>query len=273
MARSTSGEGVLERAVRILEVFDGDTAVASITDIATRADLPLSTASRLVDELIGHGFLLRDNQRRVRIGIRLWELGCRASPTSALRDAAMPFLQQLHAAIGQDVQIGILESHDVLFIERLSTTGSVRSVTCVGSRLPLHASASGLALLAFAPTQLQHRILSGPLIDLTNETVTDRGRLCVMLAEIRRVGFVVAPGFVDPEATAIAVPIKDARGNVIAALSAVLPRDSHASRRIPALLSGAERIRGALVRGSFPQLPTTRLDFGGEGIGARNASA
>lgn len=256
MARSTSGEGVLERAVRILEVFDADTAVASLTDIAARADLPLSTTSRLVDELIGHGLLRRDNKRRVHIGIRLWELGCRASPTAALRDAAMPSLQRLHASIGHHVQLGIRDKHDVLFIERLSVPGSVRNLTCVGKRLPLHVSSAGLVLLAFASAELQHQVLNGPLLRLTDETATDTQRLCAMLTEIRRVGFTVCPGFVAPEATGLAVPIRDGTGNVIAALSTIVPRHTHAIRRIPALIATSERIRIALTQQPQPRRST-----------------
>ncbi|WP_067144080.1 IclR family transcriptional regulator [Mycobacterium sp. 1245852.3] len=260
MARSTSGEGVLERAVRILEVFDGDTAMASVTDIATKAGLPLSTASRLVDELIGHGLLRRDHQRRVHIGIRLWELGCRASLTHDLLDAAMPSLQQLHSAIGHHVQIGILETHEVLFIERLSAPGGVRNLARVGGRLPLHASASGLVLLAYAPTELQHRIVNRPLPRLADQTVTDPKLLCVILAEIRRIGYAACPASVNAEATGFAVPIKDAAGTVIAALSVVVPRGTPASRCIPALLAAADRIRGAITR---PAVAAVAVDTNG----------
>ncbi len=110
MARSTSGESVLERAVRILEVFDADHITVTITDIAERAGLPLSTASRLVDDLVGLGLLRRDEGRRVRIGVRLWELASRASPTLGLREAAMPFLEDVHAIVGHHVQLGVLDA-------------------------------------------------------------------------------------------------------------------------------------------------------------------
>ncbi|GAB34536.1 putative IclR family transcriptional regulator [Gordonia otitidis NBRC 100426] len=60
MARSSAGESVLTRAVRILEVFDPDNVAIPLGVIAEQADLPLSTASRLVDELVAHGLLRRD---------------------------------------------------------------------------------------------------------------------------------------------------------------------------------------------------------------------
>ncbi|UAL31149.1 helix-turn-helix domain-containing protein [Nocardioides rotundus] len=82
MARSASGESVLERVVRILDAFGPDSPALQISQIASRAQLPLSTTSRLVDKLVRQGLLRRDGQRRIRVGVRLWELGQRASPPS-----------------------------------------------------------------------------------------------------------------------------------------------------------------------------------------------
>src|SRR6202042_390560 len=91
MARSATGESVLSRAVRIFEAFTPDETVLSVTQIARRARLHLATASRLVAELEAHGLLAREPDRRVRVGVRLWELALRASPALSLREAAMPF--------------------------------------------------------------------------------------------------------------------------------------------------------------------------------------
>jgi DNA-binding IclR family transcriptional regulator len=167
MARSTSGESVLSRLVRILEAFDSDTPAVTVTELARRADLPLATASRLVNELIGYGWLRRDNQRRVRIGVRLWELASRASPTLGLREAAMPVMQDLHAVVGHHVQLAVLQHREVLYVERLSTPGAVRNLSRFAGRLPLHATAPGLVLLAHAPVEIQESVLSGPLTVFT----------------------------------------------------------------------------------------------------------
>src|SRR5258708_35143909 len=125
MARSGSGESVLQRAVRILEVFGPDSTSVSIGDIAKRADLPLSTASRLVGEMIQHGLLRRDSARRVRIGIRVWELASRAAPTRGLRDAAMPFMEDLHAGVGHHGQFAGREGVGGVIVERLSAPRAV----------------------------------------------------------------------------------------------------------------------------------------------------
>lgn len=255
MARSNTGESVLERAVRILEAFDPDNTAVSVSDIAQRASLPLSTASRLIEDMVAHGLLRRDANRRIRIGVRLWELASRASPTRGLRDAAMPFMEDVHAVIGHHVQIGVLQNEDVLFIERLSAPGAVINVTRIAGRLPLHASSSGLVLLAHAPPALQDRVLGQPLIAYSDATITDPKRLRGLLAEIRLTGTAVCPGFIHPAATGIAVPIRNSSDTVVAALSAIVPRDEGATSHVRALLAAAHGIRREL---GSPLLPMRR---------------
>src|SRR3954469_6427776 len=120
MAKRAQGESVLSRVVRIFETFGPDTPALRVTDIERRAELHVATASRLVDELVGAGWLRPDPDRRIRVGVRLWELASRASPTLGLREAAMPFMEDLHAVVGHHTQLAVLEDREVLFVERLS---------------------------------------------------------------------------------------------------------------------------------------------------------
>ena len=115
---------MLSRAVRIFEAFSPDETVLGVSEIARRSGLHLATASRLVAELTAHGLLARDEDRRVRIGVRMWELALRASPTRGLRDTAMPFMEDAHAVIGHHVQLGLLDGDQVIFAERLSAPGA-----------------------------------------------------------------------------------------------------------------------------------------------------
>src|SRR3954447_786369 len=172
MPRVATGESVLSRAVRIFEAFGAAQPDLTVTEIARRTGLHVATASRLVAELVGHGLLARRADGRVRIGVRMWELAQRASPTLSLREAAMPFLEDLHAVVGHHVQVGVLDGDEVLFLERLSAPGAVINYTRIAGRLPLHASSSGLVLTAFGPTELQERILARPLRRFTPHTLT-----------------------------------------------------------------------------------------------------
>ncbi|MEJ2860227.1 IclR family transcriptional regulator [Actinomycetospora flava] len=247
MARSTSGESVLERVVRILEAFTPSDRALTVGEVSRRAGLPAATGSRMVAEMVAHGLLTRDADRRVRVGTRLWELASRASPTLSLRELAMPVLEELHALVGHHAQLGVLDGEQVLFVERLSAEQAVINYTRIAARLPLHASSSGLVLLAHAPPELQERVLAGPLARFTPSTPTDPGELRRRLATIRRDGFVVCCGYLHPEATGIAVPVRDEHRQVAAAVSVIVPNDELARDRVAPLAAAARRIEQRLA--------------------------
>jgi DNA-binding IclR family transcriptional regulator len=238
---------VLERVVRILEAFTPETPALQVSEVARRAGLPLATASRLVAELVEHGLLARDADRQVRVGTRLWELGLRASPTLSLRETAMPVMEQLQNVVGHHTQLGVLDGDEVLFVERLSAEHAVINITRIAARLPLHASSSGLVLLAYGSSVLQERVLATPRHRYTPATVVAPGPLRALLAEVRKQGFVVCPGFIHPDATGIAVPVRTADRQVVAALSIVVPNDDRARGHLATLTAAARRIERRLA--------------------------
>ncbi len=237
---------MLARAVRILEAFTPDEPALPVSEVARRSGLHVATASRLIAELVGHGLLARQPDGRVRVGVRMWELGQRASPTLSLREAAMPFLGDLHAVIGHHVQLGVRDGDEVLFVERLSAPHAVINYTRIAGRLPLHASSSGLVLLAHAPREVQERVLALPMERYTPHTVTAPDALRALLADVRRQGVALCPGYVHEDACGIAVPLRDGRGNVVAALSAIVPNDGQAYAQVPVLLAAARGISRVL---------------------------
>jgi DNA-binding IclR family transcriptional regulator len=183
----------------------------------------------------------------VRIGVRLWELASRAAPTRGLRETALPFLEDLHAIVGHHAQLAILDGVDVLFVERLSAQDAVVNYSRVAGRLPLHASSSGLVLLASATPELRERVLASPLARYTDKTIIDPAVLRRVLAEVRRQGFAFNPGHVHPEATGIAAPIFDTSGGVVAAVSAIVPNAPGARSSIGVLQATARGITRAIL--------------------------
>jgi DNA-binding IclR family transcriptional regulator len=241
MPRVRTGESVVSRVVRVLEAFTPDDPALSVNEIARRSGLPVATASRLVAELSAHGLLVRSDGA-VRVGVRMWELAQRASPTLSLREAAMPFLEDLHAVIGQHVQLGVLDGDEVLFIERMSAPNAVINYTRIAGRLALHASSSGLVLLAHASGEQQERVLAAPLRRFTPRTPTRPAVVREMLADVRRQGYALCPGFFHLDAAGVAVPVRDGSGAVVAAIAAVVPNDGNAYLHVPALMAAARGI-------------------------------
>ncbi|MEU1346780.1 IclR family transcriptional regulator [Streptomyces sp. NPDC005775] len=244
--RTQSGESVLARAVRIFEAFTPEEPALTVSEISRRAGLHMATASRLVAELVSHEVLTRDADRRVRIGLHMWELVTRASPALSLRDTAMPFMEGVHDVVGHHVQLGVLDGEEVLFLERLSTPGAVINYTRIAGRLPLHASSSGLVLLAHGPAGLRERILTEPLHRYTANTPTDAPRLRAVLADVRQHGYARCPGYVHPDALGIAAPVRDAQGHVVATLSVIVPNEDGATSVVPVVRTAARGLSRAL---------------------------
>jgi len=199
MANSGSGDSMVERVVRILGAFDRGHTDLSPSEVARRAGLPMSSAHRIVGDLLRTGLLERDLEGRVRIGMRLWELTTRGS--RAL----------------------VLDEDEVLVIEQLSAPDAVSNVTTVAGRLPLHASSSGLVLLAFGRQTLRNRILARPLPPVGPSTITDAAALGRRLDAVRRDGYAILAGSIESVATGISVPVADRAGTTVAVLSAVVP--------------------------------------------------
>ena len=250
MPRVHTGESVLARGARIIEAFEHDERTLSVTEIARRSGLHVATASRLIEELVGVGWLERVG-RRVSIGVRLWEVASRASPAVGLREAAMPFMEDLHAVVAQHTQLAVREGTEVLFLERLSTPGAAINYTRIAGRLPLHASSSGLVLLAHAPTEVQNAVLDAPMEVFTDMTIRTPRQLRIALAQVRRQGYALCAGHIFPETTGVAVPIRGRGNAIVAALALVVPNDDKAYLQIPVLRAtarGISRVIGAPVR-------------------------
>jgi len=237
---------VLSRAVRIFDSFSAEDKELPVSEIARRTGLHVATASRLIAELVSLGLLERGPDREVRVGVRMWELASRASLTLSLREAAMPFLEDLHAVVGQHAQLGVRDGDDVIFLERLSARDAVVNYSRIAGRLPLHISSSGLVLLAYGTEELRERILAGPLERCTAATITTPDRLRATLAEVRRQGYVITHGHVHDDAAGVAVPVRNGLQEVVAALSVIVPNDGRAPAQVPALLAAARGITRSL---------------------------
>jgi DNA-binding IclR family transcriptional regulator len=216
------GPTVTGRVAGVLGAFGSEHSAMTLSELSRRTRLPLTTAHRLVGELTRHGLLERDADQRYRIGLRLWEIASTASRAVDLREAALPFLQELYAATRENVQMAVLDDVEVVFLERLSGPESVHIVTRPGSRLPVHASGVGLVLLAHAPIEVQDEVLARPLVRFTRYTVTDARRLRRVLADVRRHGYAISDRQIEPISVSVAAPVRDRAHRVVAAVSVVV---------------------------------------------------
>ncbi|WP_211880233.1 IclR family transcriptional regulator [Pseudarthrobacter albicanus] len=247
MANSASGESIIGRFVKIVSAFDNRHKSMSVAELGRRTGLPVTTTYRLVNDLLLERLLEREPGGDVHIGTRMWELVSRGSKMLGVREAALPFMEDVQAVVQHSTTLGILDSDEVLYIERIGSAGTIVDITKIAGRLPVHATSSGLVLLANSPAAYQEIILSRPLTKYTETTLTDPAVLRRHLAEIRQRGFAAMPGVIVPESSGIAVPVFGPDNTVVAALSVVVPRnEDNTAARVPVLMAAARGISRAL---------------------------
>lgn len=237
------------KLLAVLDAFDAGHRELTLSEVARRAGLPVSTAHRLVTDLVRWGGLERGGDGRLRVGLHVWELGTLAPRGLGLREAAMPSMGDLYEATRENVQLAVRDGLEVVFVERIAGRHAVPVLTRVGLRFPMSATGVGLVLLAFAPPEVQEQALSTPLERFTPLTVVDPGRLRRMLADVRATGVAVSDRQVTMDALSVAAPVRGRAGAVVAALSVVVDAAGADPRTLaPAVRTAAAAISRALGR-------------------------
>lgn len=202
MGNTTSGVGVLDKAVTILEAtLDG----ASLAELVERSGLPRATAHRLAQALEVHRLLIRDESGRWRPGPRLAEFA-QAAP-DVLLTAAAPVLAALRDATGESAQLYLRRADERICVAAAERASGLRDTVPVGAALPLTAGSGAQVLLAWSPPESVLPLL--PRCRFTART----------LAEVRRRGWAASVAEREPGVASVSAPVRDTVGRVIAAVS------------------------------------------------------
>jgi hypothetical protein len=161
-----------------------------------------------------------------------------------------PILDELALTTRENALLVVREDLHSVCIAMRESPQPLRLFAQVGRHVPLHAGGAPKVLLAFAPEEVRRAIVEGPLEGFTSTSITDRDKLARTLAEIRRAGFTLSIGELDPDVFSMAAPVRDFTGDVVAALSVAGPlsRLTAAERRRfrKVILDAAERLSGEL---------------------------
>lgn len=220
------GRSVSSRLWDLLLAFGPNHTELSLADLVRRTGMPHATARRLALELVEVGALERTYDNRFAIGLRLWRLGTLAPRAEVLRNAAQPFVEDLHTALRQHVQLAVLQGDKAVIIERVSAVNAVDLESQLGGQLPLHCSGVGKVLLSHSSPEFVEQILAGRLQRFTSKTIVDPAVLRKELASCRATGTVVVKEELSEGAESVATRIVDERGMVVAALSVVVAAGS-----------------------------------------------
>ncbi|WP_327089976.1 IclR family transcriptional regulator [Nonomuraea sp. NBC_01738] len=224
-------ETVTSKALAILGAFTPEHPQLTLTEVARRTGLPLSTAHRLVGELLAWQALGRAPDGRLRIGLRLWELG-QLAPAKLL-DLARPWLQELFSVTGENVHLAVRDGLEVLYVDKVYGRRAVPIVSRTGGRLPMHPTGVGKALLAHEPRWFVDAYLARALERPTQHTLVEPGRLARELGVVRAQGFALTFEEMTLGSCSAAVPVL-VEGRPIAAVGIVLA--SRRGRELPRLV-------------------------------------
>lgn len=214
-APSNEAISVIDRVTLVLECFRPDDRRLGVSELARRANLPKSTVSRLVSELVEHRYLERDGAG-VRLGLRLFELGELAAQPNALRSLALEVMVDLRDATGESVHLVVLDGADVLCLGVLHARNAPKTVPRVGGRSAAYVSAAGRVLLAFVGPDAGAGVTRAALPDtLPPAALLDE------LAVIRERGVAFDVESVTARVTGVAGAILTAENTPIAAIAAM----------------------------------------------------
>ncbi|MFD1149561.1 IclR family transcriptional regulator [Saccharothrix hoggarensis] len=242
----TPPKSLLERAFSLLAAFTVDRPALTLSELSRHSGLPLNTTHRLVASLAGLRALDRTADGRYAVGLRLLELGALSPGSLDLRDRAVPFLEDLYEVTRHNVQPAVRDGTDVVYVERISARDAVNVVTRVGSRMPLPCTGVGLVLLAAAPVAVQEAVLSAPLKRFTPMTITSAGALREALARVRRDGHAISDRQLEMITYSVAAPVRGPEGDVVAAVSVVVPTGTRTDSVVPAVRTCGLAISRAL---------------------------
>lgn len=252
---STPGRSVTAKVLALLASFTQETPELTLSQLARRAGISLPTAHRRAAELVDWGALEQGADGRYRIGLRLWETASLAPRGLGLREAAMPFLEDLYEITRENVHLAVREGTELVFVERIAGRDAVPVHTRVGGRFALHATGVGLVLLAHGPVEVQTEVLDGVLQRYSTKTITDPSVLRGKLADIRNGGFAISDGQVTTDAVSVAAPIRGVDGTVVASVSLVVRAGESAPMTlVPVVRSAARAISRTLASGT-PSIP------------------
>lgn len=240
-----AGRSTIDRLLTLLDALD--VRKLTLTDIAERSQIPVTTASRILATLERWGGVERDEDGTYQVGFRLWEVGSRASAASVVREAARPPLADLAHLAGESAQVAVLDRGSALVIECVQDQRAAPIATRIGRRLPLHATAVGRVLLAHADPSFQRTVLAGSLPRFTAYTQVMPGRLAAELHHVRQEGISLLCEELTVGHCSLAAPVRDGEGRVVAAVGLVLRTRPSISQLEPTVRRAAQRIEARLV--------------------------
>ena len=210
----------LARGLAVIGAFSGQAQSQTIAQLSQKTGIPRAAVRRCLYTLAKLGFVV-GNERHFSLQPKILTLGHAYLSSTPLVVAAQPFLDQVNAKVHESCSMAILEEDEILYIARSRKTTRIMSIDLkAGSRLPAYCSSMGRVLLAHLPANdLKSYLARAKLKPFTERTITSKEKLTQVLESVRRNGYAIVDQELEVGLRSIAVPVKDANGNVVSAMN------------------------------------------------------
>jgi len=215
----------LARGLSVLSSFSEQHPTLSLTDISQHLQLNKTTTYRLLTTLETLGYLQRDEKTKLyRPALEVLRLGFVVLSGLEVREVAAPFLRRLVDKVEETVNLAVLDNHEVVYIDRVGSKHMLNVYRPIGARLPAYCTSTGKSSLAFLPEEeLEAALAAISWERRTENTITTPEALKENLALVRRRGFSDSNGEMIPELRAVAAPVRQNDGQVVATVNISVP--------------------------------------------------
>ena len=209
------------RASAILKSFAGEQTHLRISELARRLGLDRSTTYRILLSLEKCGLVEKDEKTgEYALGLAAFELGNAYLRRMDFIQLSKPVMAELAQKVQETVHLAVLSDTEIFYVDKAESPRALGVMSKIGQRGPLHCTALGKVLLAYHPEEEQMKIIRKiKLLPYTPKTITSRQRLLEELKVVRKQGYALDHREIEEDVECIGAPIRDHRGNVIAALS------------------------------------------------------
>jgi IclR family pca regulon transcriptional regulator len=231
----------LAKGLDVIRAFTRDQPAMTLSEVAAAAGLVPATARRCLHTLEELGYVTR-NGRTFLLRPRVLELGAAYLESMNIEAVTRNALEDLARRTGDSAALTVLDGTEIVYVARASVRTLMRLEAHLGSRLPAYPTSMGRVLLSgLSRERLDRYFEQATLVALTDRTVVDRERLERLIADARRTGYAAVEDELAYGVVAVAVPVFDAAGRIVAALNS----SSHSKKTTKARLA---RERVALLR-------------------------
>lgn len=218
---------VIERMMKLLDVLAQHEEPVSLKQLAHLTGLHPSSAHRILASMVEGRIVDRTEPGAYRLGLKLLDLGNLVKARINIRQEALPFMQQLHADLGETVNLIMRQGDEIVYVERTSGGAAMmRAIQIVGTRAPLHVTAVGKVFLAQeTPERVAQYVRRTGLPTFTEHTLSDPQALNEELARVRERGYAFDDEEAEKGVSCIGAGIYDADRQLIAGLSISVPTE------------------------------------------------